>query len=73
MYGCSALGILTDPSSLRLFSRKAISILGGATTVLLRVCAKYLPFSPLTRILRWKPMTQKEIEKALGYKIEIVK
>ena len=30
-----------------------MSILGGATTVLLRVCAKYfLPSSPFTRILR---------------------
>lgn len=40
MYILSASGILTDPSALRLFSKKAINILGGATTVLLRVCAK---------------------------------
>ena len=40
------------PSSLRLFSRKAISILGGATTVLLRVCAKFLvPSADLYLIL----------------------
>ena len=37
IYGCNTSGILTLPSSLRLFSSKAISILGGATTVLLRV------------------------------------
>ena len=35
----------------KLFSRNAISILGGATTVLFNVCAKYLlPSFPLTRI-----------------------
>ncbi len=33
-------GILTVPSAFRLFSRKAISILGGATTVLFKVWAK---------------------------------
>lgn len=37
MYILSGSGILTVPSALRLFSRNAISILGGATTVLLRV------------------------------------
>ena len=50
IYGRSTSGILTEPSSFRLFSRKAISIRGGATTVLFNVCAKYLPFSPTTRI-----------------------
>ena len=40
MYGRSGSGILTDPSAWRLFSKKAISIRGGATTVLFRVCAK---------------------------------
>ena len=40
MYICSGAGILTDPSSWSRFSRKAISILGGATTVLFRVWAK---------------------------------
>ncbi len=39
------------PSACRLFSRNAISILGGATTVLFSVCARYfLPSAPLTRI-----------------------
>ena len=53
MYGRSFSGIRTLPSAWRLFSRKAISIRGGATTVLLRVWARYfLPFSPFTRILR---------------------
>ncbi len=37
IYIRSASGIETVPSALRLFSRNAISILGGATTVLLRV------------------------------------
>ena len=37
IYILSASGILTDPSALRLFSKKAMSILGGATTVLLSV------------------------------------
>lgn len=37
IYILSASGIETVPSALRLFSRNAISILGGATTVLLRV------------------------------------
>ena len=50
IYGCNALGILIVPSSFKLFSRKAINILGGATTVLFNVWAKYLPFSPFTRI-----------------------
>ncbi len=53
IYMRSASGIRTRPSACRLFSRKAISIRGGATTVLFRVCAKYLrPSSPLTRICR---------------------
>lgn len=52
IYGCRAAGIFTEPSALRLFSRKAISILGGATTVLFKVCAKYLPSFPSTRIFR---------------------
>ena len=47
MYGRRTSGISTLPSALRWFSRNAMSILGGATTVLLRVCAKLLPFSPL--------------------------
>ena len=39
------------PSAFRLFSRNAISILGGATTVLFSVCARYfLPSCPFTRI-----------------------
>ena len=47
----SATGTLTLPSALRLFSKNAISILGGATTVLFKVCAKYLlPSLPFTRI-----------------------
>ena len=37
IYIRSASGIETVPSALRLFSRNAMSILGGATTVLLRV------------------------------------
>ena len=53
IYMRSASGMRTRPSACRLFSRKAISIRGGATTVLFRVCAKYLrPSSPLTRICR---------------------
>ena len=40
IYLRSTSGIFTEPSSLRLFSRKAISIRGGATTVLFRVCGK---------------------------------
>ena len=53
MYGLSASGMRTLPSSFRLFSRNAISILGGATTVLFNVCARYfLPSLPFTRIFR---------------------
>ena len=37
IYILSFSGILTLPSACKLFSRKAISILGGATQVLLRV------------------------------------
>lgn len=37
IYGRSTSGILTVPSALRLFSKNAISIRGGATTVLLSV------------------------------------
>lgn len=40
MYGLRASGMVTVPSDCRWFSRKAMSILGGATTVLLRVWAK---------------------------------
>ena len=40
MYGCSGSGILTEPSSCSRFSRNAINILGGATTVLFSVCAR---------------------------------
>ena len=39
IYGCKALGTSTLPSACKLFSRKAMSILGGATTVLFRVWA----------------------------------
>ena len=53
MGGWGAGGVVTEACAFRLFSRNAISIRGGATTVLLRVCAKYfLPSSPFTRILR---------------------
>jgi len=40
IYPLSTSGICTLPSALKLFSRNAISILGGAATVLLSVCAK---------------------------------
>ena len=51
IYGCKAFGIFTLPSSFKLFSKKAINILGGATTVLFNVWAKYfLPSLPLIRI-----------------------
>lgn len=40
IYGCNGFGILMLPSSLILFSKNAISIRGGATTVLFNVCAK---------------------------------
>ena len=43
-------GIFTLPSACSRFSRKAISILGGATTVLFNVWAKYIPSSPLSLI-----------------------
>ena len=39
MYGLNASGIETVPSSFKLFSKNAINILGGATTVLFKVCA----------------------------------
>lgn len=39
IYILNACGILTDPSACKLFSKKAINILGGATTVLFKVCA----------------------------------
>ena len=53
MYIRRTSGMLTVPSAFRLFSRNAISIRGGATTVLFRVCARYFfPSSPLTRIFR---------------------
>ena len=42
IYGLKTSGILTSSICLKVISRNAISILGGATTVLLRVCAKYL-------------------------------
>ena len=47
MYGRSTSGMLTLPSSFKWFSSKAMSMRGGATTVLLRVCAKAFPFSVL--------------------------
>ena len=40
MYGCSTSGMVTLPSACRWFSRKAISIRGGATQVLFRVWAR---------------------------------
>ena len=46
MYGRRASGMRTLPSAWRLFSRNAMSIRGGATTVLFSVWARYLPFSP---------------------------
>ena len=39
MYGLNASGIFIEPSSFKLFSKNAINILGGATTVLFNVCA----------------------------------
>ena len=51
IYRWSGSGIRMLPSGFRLFSKKAISILGGATTVLFKVCAKYLlPSAALTRM-----------------------
>ena len=51
IYRWSGSGIRMLPSAFRLFSRNAISILGGATTVLFRVWAKYLlPSAALTRM-----------------------
>ena len=51
MYGLNASGIRMLPSACILFSKNAINILGGATTVLFNVCAKYfLPSAPFTRI-----------------------
>ena len=50
MYGLNASGILTEPSACKLFSRNAINILGGATTVLFNVCARYFSPLPFTRI-----------------------
>ena len=45
--------MLTLPSSFKLFSKNAISIRGGATTVLFKVCAKYLfPSFPFTLIFK---------------------
>lgn len=49
IYGCNTSGIWTVPSFWRLFSKNAINILGGATTVLFNVWAKYF-FSPFTLI-----------------------
>ena len=40
IYIRSGSGMRTEPSSLRLFSKNAISMRGGATTVLLRVCGR---------------------------------
>ena len=40
IYGCSTSGMVTVPSACRWFSRKAISIRGGATQVLFRVWAR---------------------------------
>ncbi len=51
MYGWRTFGMLTVPSAFRLFSRKAISIRGGATTVLFSVFAKYfVPSAAFTRM-----------------------
>ena len=37
IYGCRTAGIFTLPSACKLFSKNAISIRGGATTVLFKV------------------------------------
>ena len=51
IYGVRTAGMVMLPSACRWFSRKAMSIRGGATTVLLRVWGRYiLPSPPLTRI-----------------------
>ena len=53
IYIRSGSGMRMLPSSLKLFSRKAMSMRGGATTVLFRVCGRYfLPSAPLTRMPR---------------------
>ena len=63
MYGRSGAGMRTEPSSLRLFSRNAISMRGGATQVLLSVWAKYLlPSLPLTRMPRRRACASPRLE-----------
>ena len=51
IYGLNASGILTEPSACKLFSKNAIDILGGATTVLFNVCARYYHLTTWHRIL----------------------
>ena len=56
-------GMRTEPSSLRLFSRNAISMRGGATQVLLSVWAKYLlPSLPLMRMPRRRACASPSVE-----------
>ena len=63
IYGRSASGMRTLPSACKLFSKNAISIRGGATTVLFKVCAKYfLPSSPLTRIFKRRACASPKLE-----------
>ena len=62
MYGRRASGMRTLPSAWRLFSRNAISIRGGATTVLFSVWARYLPFSPFTRMRRRRACASPRLE-----------
>ena len=45
IYGLSATGMLTEPSALRLFSKKAMSILGGATTVFCQSLSNHILLS----------------------------
>ena len=54
----------TEPSAWRLFSKKAMSIRGGATTVLLRVWAKYSSLLPSlrTRIPRRRAWASPRLE-----------
>ena len=42
IYGCNTAGIVTLPSACKWFSTNAISMRGGATTVLLSVCASFV-------------------------------
>ena len=51
-----------EKSGFRLFSRNAISIRGGATTVLFRVWARVFPFSPLMRIFSLRACASPRLE-----------